>query len=282
MPTRQFKITFWGVRGSLPVAKSDFMKYGGATPCIEVNVGGHLLIFDAGSGIHQLGRELSSLGQRVNAHLFFSHVHWDHIQGIPFFGPAFESGHTIHFYGEEKNGLSIREQLAGMLKEPYWPVGLETMQAELIFHSITENEQIPLGPSLTIHAMRGNHPGQTLLYRVTYGDRTFCYISDYEHMDTDVDPKLIEFVRNADVLVFDAAYSDEEYYGLNGNVPKKGWGHSTWQHGCKLAQLAGVKQLLLFHHELNRTDEELDIIEKNARLQFANTSVAYVGMEIKL
>ncbi len=282
MTTGRFEVTFWGVRGSLPVSKSDFMKYGGATPCIEVKVGNHLIIFDAGSGIHQLGRTVSSIGHPVQAHVFFSHTHWDHIQGIPFFSPAFEAGNTIHFYGETKGGLSIKEQLTGMLSEPYWPVGLETMQAELHFHSISKDEQIVFEPSLSIRTMRGNHPGDTLIYRVTYGDQSFCYISDYEHKSADIDPELLDFVRDTDVLVFDAAYSDEEYYGLNGKAPKKGWGHSTWQHGCKLAKMSGAKQLILFHHELNRTDLELENIERDARLQFSNTLAARVGMEIKL
>lgn len=281
MKTERFDITFWGVRGSIPIARSDFMKYGGATPCIEIQAGEHELIFDAGSGVHQLGRKLSNQGKAVVAHVFFSHVHWDHIHGIPFFSPAFETGNMIHFYGEKRKDLSIRDQLAGMMKEPYWPVGLGTMKAEIIFHTISVNETIILAPGLTVQTMRGNHPGETLLYRVTYGERSVCYISDYEHQDK-TDPELVEFVRGTDVLLYDATYTDEEYYGLNGKPPKKGWGHSTWQEGCKLAKLAEAKQLILFHHEINRTDQDLEVIEKEAREHFPNTYAARVGMRIKL
>ncbi len=276
-----FRMTFWGVRGSLPVARKDVLKYGGNTPCIEIEAGEQLLIFDAGSGIRQLGENWTDYGRGLTVHLFFSHVHWDHIQGFPFFNPAFIDGNTIHIYGEKKDGLHIKEQLTGMMKEPYWPIGLELMKANIVFHSLSVGDVLSLDQDLVITTMRGNHPGGTLLYRISYGDKSISYISDYEH-SFDTDPELIEFVRRTDVLIYDAFYTEEEYLGINGNSSKRGWGHSTWQEGCKLAKAAGAKQLYLFHHDINRTDSDLEQIEREAKQHFPNTIAASEGLVIQL
>lgn len=276
-----FDITIWGARGSLPIAHPDFQKYGGATPCIEIQIGSHLLIIDAGSGIQQLGRKWSKSKERIEAHLFLSHVHYDHLQGFPFFQTAYVANNEIHIYAERKNDQDAKAQLEGMMKNPYWPVDLSIMKAQLHFHSLAVAETIHVSDGITVRTMRGRHFDGTLLFRIESNGRSLCYISDYEH-EGETDPALIEFVRGTDVLIYDAMYTNEEYYGTNGYTAKKGWGHSTWEEGCKLANVAGVKQLLLFHHEINRSDRDLEEIENLARIHFPNTFAARAGMEIKL
>lgn len=281
MTNGSMKLTFWGVRGSIPITRSDVLKYGGNTPCIEIDAGEHLLIIDAGSGIHQLGNKLSSFNHKITTHLLISHVHWDHIQGFPFFMPAFVEGNTIHIYGEQKGDLHIKDQLAGMMKDPYWPIGLDMMKANLIFHALAVGDTLSLNQDLRVTTMQGNHPGGTMLYHIAFKDKSISYISDYEHQG-ETDTKLIEFVRGTDILIYDAFYTDDEYHGTNGKISKRGWGHSTWQEGCKLAQLAEVKQLFLFHHDINRTDTELEQIELEARRVFPNTHAAREGVTIHI
>lgn len=276
-----FRLTFWGVRGSIPVANKDMMRYGGNTPCIEIEVGNHRIIIDAGSGIIPLGDKIIQVNDKKDIHIFFSHVHWDHIQGFPFFKPAFKLGETLHLYGEMKCGMTIQEQLSGLMREPYWPIGIDQMRASLIFHTISCGETIEIDTEITVSTMRGNHPGNTMLYKISDGKKSICIISDYEH-DKELESELISYVQDADLLIYDAFYTDEEYYG-DGLVPaKKGWGHSTWQEGCKLAKMANVKNLFLFHHDPYRTDDQLLHIEHLAQKYFDNCRVAREGETVDL
>lgn len=275
------QIRFWGTRGSIPITGAQNMKYGGNTSCVEIKIGQTLIIIDAGTGIYHLGRHLTKGTVPVKACLLLSHVHLDHIQGFPLFEPAFNPNNLIHIYGEVKESLSLREQLAHLLQPPYWPIGLGAMKADMQFQEMTAGEMIQITEDIRVRTIRGNHPGGTILFRIEHGAQSVCYISDYEHSQ-ETEPDLIGFVRDTDVLIYDATYTETEYEGQEGQLGKQGWGHSTFMEGCKLATLSGAKQLILYHHSPDRTDEQLDSIEQEARQYFEATSASYDGMEIHL
>ena len=272
----QFTIHFWGVRGSIACPGAATVRYGGNTPCVEMLVGGYRLIFDAGTGIHVLGKSL--LGDLpVSGHLFFSHSHWDHIQGFPFFSPAFMEGNEFDIYGGViPHGVTIEHRLHDQMNQPNFPVPLQVMGANLRFHNLDYGDRVNLG-DVTISTGALNHPGGAMGYRVSWQDYAVAYISDTEHF-SDIDRNVLELADRADVLIYDSTYTDQEYY--HPQTSKIGWGHSTWQEGVKVAQAAQVKKLLIFHHDPTHDDEFMDAIELQSQQVFAGSIVAREGMEI--
>jgi phosphoribosyl 1,2-cyclic phosphodiesterase len=269
----QFKIHFWGVRGSIACPGATTMRYGGNTPCVEMLVGGHRLIFDAGTGIYVLGQSL--LAQLpVTGHLFFSHSHWDHIQGFPFFSPAFMAGNAFDIYGATMpSGMTIEQRLSDQMMQPNFPVPLQIMSANLRFHNLEYGMEVNLG-DVNVQTGLLNHPGGAMGYRVNWQDRSVAYITDTEHFSTGIDRDVLALVGDADVLIYDCTYTDEEY------PSRVGWGHSTWQEGVKLAIAAGVKQLVIFHHDPSHNDDFMDTVGISAAKVFAPTIVAREGMEL--
>jgi phosphoribosyl 1,2-cyclic phosphodiesterase len=269
----QFKIHFWGVRGSIACPGAATMRYGGNTPCVEMLVGGHRLIFDAGTGIYVLGQSL--LPQLpVTGHLFFSHSHWDHIQGFPFFSPAFMPGNEFDIYGATMpSGMTIEQRLSDQMMQPNFPVPLQIMGANLRFHNLEYGMEVNLG-DVNVQTGLLNHPGGAMGYRVNWQDRSVAYITDTEHFSTGIDRDILALVDGADVLIYDCTYTDEEY------PTRFGWGHSTWQEGVKLAIAAGVNQLVIFHHDPSHNDDFMDAVGISAAKVFAPTIVAREGMEL--
>lgn len=255
----------WGVRGSLPAPGPQTKQFGGNTSCIEVRCGDELLIFDAGTGIRELGDELLKRPP-VQARLFFTHYHWDHVIGFPFFQPAYMPGNEFHIYGERKRGKTPRQIIAGQMSFPYFPVTLAAMEAKLTFHSIKPGATLRFG-EVKVRTHRLNHPFDAIGYRVEYRSSSIAYISDYEHFDR-LDEPLIEFVRGVDAMIYDSAFSEEEY------MSKQGWGHSTWQEGVKLAKASATKLLIISHHEPSHDDKHMSQIEKAARNIHKNCIVA--------
>jgi phosphoribosyl 1,2-cyclic phosphodiesterase len=282
MGKKSFTLRFWGVRGSIPASNSKTVKFGGNTSCVEVRWDKKLFILDAGSGIRELGNHLLKKG-KIKGNILFSHLHWDHVQGLPFFVPAYIPGNEFNLFGPAPNGRSLRNALAGQMSYPYFPVGMNEMASKLKFRSFKTGRTFHFGPiEITTHPLR--HPQKATAYRFDCQGHSFIYASDTEHLKNGrVDPHLLKACRGVDCLIYDATYTNREYKG-NGRPgsSKVGWGHSTWQEAVKLAQKAQVKQLILFHHEPNRTDHELLILEKKARKQFANTRAAREGMVIKV
>jgi phosphoribosyl 1,2-cyclic phosphodiesterase len=275
----QFKIHFWGVRGSIACPGAATVRYGGNTPCVEMLVGGHRLIFDAGTGIHVLGQALLDY-LPVSGHLFFSHSHWDHIQGFPFFSPAFMEGNEFDIYGGViPNGMTIEQRLREQMMQPNFPVPLQVMGANLRFHNLEYGSSTNLG-DVTIQTGLLNHPGKAMGYRVSWQDRAVAYITDTEHFKDELDRNVLTLADRADVLIYDATYTNEEYY--DPQTCKIGWGHSTWQEGVKLAQAAKVKQLVIFHHDPSHDDCFMDEIGIAAAQAFPQSVVAWEGMEISL
>jgi phosphoribosyl 1,2-cyclic phosphodiesterase len=261
-------VRFWGVRGSLATPGRATSRYGGNTSCVECQFEGERLIFDMGSGLRELGRSLASQGG-VRATFFLSHYPWDHILGLPFFGPAFDPRSELAIYGATRLGKSVREILAGQMINPYFPVSLGEMRSTLQFRGMENGAVVRVGP-FTVHARELSHPGGALGFRIEAGDAAVVYATDFEH-GTPADDALIELSQGADMLIFDATYTPEEYDRY------RGWGHSTWAEGVKVCRTAGVKKLILFHHEPSHDDRTVDDIVKAARAEFPNTDGAREG-----
>jgi phosphoribosyl 1,2-cyclic phosphodiesterase len=276
-----FRIVFWGVRGSIPTPGPSTVEVGGNTSCLEVRCGDELLILDGGTGLRLLGNALTK-EHPLRARLFFSHVHWDHIQGFPFFAPAFMSGNTIDLYGATNVTGTLEETLAGQMNFPNFPVRLQHMGAKMTFHDIDDGQTLKFANGeVTVRAAKLNHPQGVLAYRIEYSDRVMVYATDTEHYET-LDLNLVELARDADVLIYDAQYTPEEYEGKTGGIPKIGWGHSTMIEGVKVAKAAGAKRLILFHHDPQQGDDAVREKERRARELFPAADAAREGMTLDL
>jgi len=279
MPYNCFQIKFWGVRGSIPCPGSETVRYGGNTSCVEMQVGRERLIFDGGTGLRILGQSLMTESP-VKAHLFFSHSHWDHIQGFPFFIPAFIRGNTFKIYGiPSANGATIKQTLHDQMLHPNFPVPLQIMRADLEFYDLEMGETLHYG-DVSVETRPLNHPGEAVGYRVNWQGLSAAYITDTEHFPDRLDDNVLALVRQADVMIIDATYTDEEYN--DPKYSKVGWGHSTWQQAVKIAQASQVKQLVLFHHDPAHNDDFLDRIGEEARKIFPETILAQEGLSIEL
>ncbi len=277
------RICFWGVRGSIPTPGRDTVEIGGNTSCVEIRCGKTILVFDGGTGLRLLGQRLLR-EMPITAHVFFSHVHWDHIQGFPFFAPGFIPGNQIHLYGGSDLSHTLQHTLAGQMDYPSFPVLLSQMAATMTFRDLREGEEVVLddgaGQPITVRTARGNHPNGVWVYRVDYAGKSAVYATDTEHYSI-VDKKLLAIARGVDVMIYDSQYTPEEYAGETGGGPKSGWGHSTFEAGCALAKAAGVKQYVLYHHDPGQTDAAVREKERRARELFPNALAAYEGLVIE-
>jgi phosphoribosyl 1,2-cyclic phosphodiesterase len=276
-----YVVTFWGVRGSLPVPGEKTLEFGGNTACVQIEVGDRLCIMDAGTGIFNLGKMLAKKQGPISGDIFITHTHWDHIQGFPFFGPAFVQGNHFTLYGQRRAGLSFAELMRGQMAFEYFPVSMEQLGAEIEFREIDGDITLALDNGISLKTLQNNHPGGGLSFRIDHQGRSCCYVSDFEHSEPS-DQALLRFVQNCDLLIYDAHFTDQEYAGEPGYSSKSGWGHSTWQEGIKLTRKAGVKELILFHHANFHTDEDMKQIEQEAQEIFANCRAAREGMVITL
>jgi phosphoribosyl 1,2-cyclic phosphodiesterase len=276
------RIKFWGVRGSIAVPGPDTVEVGGNTSCVEVRCDNTLVILDGGTGIRLLGQSLLS-EMPIEAYVFFSHVHWDHIQGFPFFTPAFIPGNRFHMYGGNNVTHTLEETLAGQMDYPSFPVTLTDMAAHMSFHDLREGQTVRIGDQNPVEIVntRGNHPNGVFAYRLTHRGKSLVYATDTEHYSV-VDPKLARLAKDADVLIYDTMYLPEEYSGEVGGVPKTGWGHSTYVHGVELAKAANVRKLVLFHHDPGHSDAIVAAKEKRAQALFPNCEAAREGLTIEL
>ncbi len=278
------RITFWGVRGSIPCPGPDTVGVGGNTSCVEVRPGKAVLVFDGGTGLRPLGKRMLK-EMPFTAHLFFSPVHWDHIQGFPFFDPAFVGGNVIHLYGGNNVSRTLEEALAGQMDHPSFPVHLTEMGAQMVFHSVSATTKVEVdagdGTKAVVTAAPGNHPNGVWAYRVDHSGHSVVYATDTEHYAV-VDPKLTKLAKGANVLIYDSQYTPEEYAGTAGAGSKVGWGHSTFEEAVKLAKAAGVEKLVLYHHDPMQSDAAVAEKERRARELFPNAEAAREGLVIEL
>ena len=244
-----------------------------------MQAGDKRLVFDAGTGLHVLGQSL--LRQMpLEAHIFFTHSHWDHMQGFPFFTPGFVKGNDFHIYGAiAPDGSTIEQRLNDQMLHPNFPVPLQIMQANLSFYDIRPGQPIEID-DVTVETAPLNHPGEAIGYRVNWRGGAAAYITDTEHFPDRLDDNVLWLARNADILVYDSTYTDEEYYSPKS--PKIGWGHSTWQEAVKVAQAANVKTLVIYHHDPAHDDDFLDCVGKEAAAKFPGAIMAREGLVLQI
>jgi phosphoribosyl 1,2-cyclic phosphodiesterase len=271
------KVTFWGVRGSIASPGAETALVGGNTSCVEVTVGETCIVLDAGTGLRRLGNELMKRGP-VDLTLLLSHVHWDHIQGLPFFAPLYAPGTKVHVVNGA-NGTPTHEVLRRQMSAPTFPVDLNDVPAALTFAEVRERQRFHVGEA-EVTVAKANHPDQVYAYRVSSGGSSVVYATDTEHYRC-VDPRLVSLARDADVLIYDAQYLPGEYSG-EGGMSRVGWGHSTWEAAVELARAAGVGKLVLFHHDPSRTDDGVAAIEAQAQQGFGEVVAAREGLSIEL
>jgi len=281
---RSFKIKFWGVRGSIPTPGKSTVYYGGNTSCVEVRFkDGPFFILDAGTGIRELGKYLQQQSEKIRVYIFISHFHWDHIQGLPFFRPAFDSGNSITIAGSDDASAKLAQIISFQMDPTYFPVTIEDMKANISFRSLKEEKFSIEG--VEIQTLYLNHPGYALGYRFSYKNHSLVYISDnepfhhspdsalssltsgevpaveqaFDNFYEDKNKKLSEFCKKANVLIHDAQFLPEEYES------RKTWGHSPFHYTIDLALKSQVKSLILFHHDPDHADKTISQMLQQSR-----------------
>lgn len=258
------RITYYGVRGSCPCSSDQYRRYGGNTSCVLVDVAGEPpLILDMGTGMRALGVDLRNGGPGgpapLRANALLSHLHYDHVLGLPFFGPMHDPGSTLDVFGPRQQSGSLHDVLSAAVQPPFFPVGIVDFSGEVRFHDTDWPYQLELG-SMTVTARRIPHLGDTLGYRIEAEGQVLAYVSDHQAPDglERVDPEVAALCQGADLLIHDAQYTDEEFMTL----PE--WGHSTGGYAVHVARAAGVRRLHLFHHDPSHTDGMIDEMVKEA------------------
>lgn len=276
------KLVFWGVRGSIPTVDRNTWRYGGNTPSLELTVPpGTRFILDCGTGLRMLGNHWGqTLGERpIEAQVLVTHYHWDHIQGIPFFHPFFGPQNRFQFFSFQSKYLgpdSLRQVLEAQLASPYFPVNVNAMSAARQFREISGDETFEIqGTRVTARWL--NHPQGCLGYRLDTAAGTIVYATDNEPGVPELDRSLRQLAEGADIYIHDAQYSPEQIASS-----RKGWGHSSWLEGVKVARESGAKNLFLFHHDPDSSDKTVDGFLQAARQEFPSTWAATEGMILTL
>jgi len=273
------KVKFWGVRGSIACPSPNHVVYGGNTSCIEISCGDEVnIILDAGTGLRALGQDYMTRPQVRSAVLLLTHTHWDHINGFPFFVPAYQPGwHFRVLAGHLADRGGVQSVLASQMAYPMFPVPLEALKADMVYQDFHAGDELnDLFPGVQIKTAPLNHPNGATGYRITACGRTVCYVTDTEHVPGQPDQKILGLIEGADLVIYDCTYTDEEF------PAKVGWGHSTWQEGVRLCRMAGVKQLAIFHHDPDHDDRFMEHLEDEARQHWPGAMVARDNMVLTL
>lgn len=269
---QEWKITVWGVRGSMPTPSKDFLRYGGNTSCVSVECGSLLVVFDAGSGLAQLGKRLKNSGiKRVD--LFLSHLHIDHVIGLFSFRAFHDPEMEIRLYGEAREGVSFRQQLETLIGPPHWPLSLKDFPARLRFCEVAPEQFIPLSDRIFVRTLQGNHPKGSIYFRLEDDKRSMVYALDCELEETFL-PQIVRFAQGTDLIVCDASFTAEEL--------AQGWGHSSWQQCLALRRACGAKLALLTHYSDCYDDRFLQREERLASIEDPDARFAREGMEVLL
>jgi len=272
------RLKFWGVRGSTPTPQAENLRYGGNTSCVEVRFGDCIYIFDCGTGFRVLGHQLESeFGERpFSAHVFVSHFHWDHIQGIPFFRPLYDNPNSQFFFHSSSRVRGLKQVMEEQMASPYFPVNLDQMRAEQNFYDIDAG-RIDVGDGVKLQTAWLNHPQGCMGFRLETKDGVIVYATDNEPGDAAFDKAVRKLAEGADVLIYDAQYLPEEY-----EARRRGWGHSHWREAVNVVMESGAKELVLFHHDPDHNDILIDKVVKEARNHYPKVRAAAEGMEIRL
>lgn len=307
----EFKVKFRGVRGSYPVVDKDYMQYGGNTSCVEIHVGGHLIILDAGTGLVNVGDELmqeyiisgtnNENRTPIKATVLLSHIHHDHIQGFTFFRPLHVRSTVINVYGNVNYNESLADELATLLFGKSFPLDLGDIAGNLNIHDISETDAIILKPNqnpivrrietekdlevdnddvlITFYRSYAHPQEGVLIYKIQYKGKTLVYASDKETYHGG-DRKLANFAKDCDLIIHDSQYTTEDY--MDSFVPKQGYGHSTFDMAMECKQQINAKQLVFFHFDPSYNDEKLNQIKEQYQTKNSDAVMAYEGLEIKL
>jgi phosphoribosyl 1,2-cyclic phosphodiesterase len=271
------KIKFYGTRGAIPVADKDFLEFGGNTTSLKITRdNGQIAIVDSGTGIRCLGQDLLKDGfLQDELIIVFTHFHWDHIQGFPFFAPAYNPKAVINILamGKDREIINLEGIFKGQMKAEYFPVPLEDMGAKFNFLQIEKNELKSNGALIKV--IKQNHPGDSYGYRLEENGKVLVVCTDLEHGNS-VQADIVEFCKGADVLVHDAQYTSEEL------KTHRGWGHSSYEQAIEVAERAKVKKLVITHHDPDHNDVFLTQIEKECQKRYPTCVLAREGMEIRL
>ncbi|NTW03565.1 MAG: MBL fold metallo-hydrolase [Oscillochloris sp.] len=298
-------VRIWGTRGSYPVARAEMLRYGGNTTCVEVRVGDSCIILDAGTGLRQMGETLGREEHPPHTiNLLITHTHWDHIIGFPFFEPIFQPQNRIEIYGLQRTQSSLRTTIANALSDPLMPITLEDLRADLIFHEIHEGMEFQLGPQVRVCTAQANHPYRALAYRIDADGAALVFIPDTGPFHTvlfgderiewtgrptpntedelqalaTMREQIVNLARGADWLIYDSQFTEAQY----ARFPH--WGHSTANQAREIAEAAGVRQLLLFHHDPHHTDAQIEAILAEQQITCSpglSIAAAYEGMELR-
>lgn len=261
-------LKYYGVRGSTPTPGKEFDKFGGNSTCVYLKINDENIIIDTGSGIRNLGLDLVRTFPKEggHAHIFFSHSHWDHIQGFPFFIPIYMPKNKFDIYGEtktikldhKKETWTIENILAMQQNFVYFPVSLENMLSQLNFHELKPETKMNIA-GIEIMFKRLKHPDHSIGFRFNYNNKSFVYLTDIEHSE-EATMDLVKFAEGADIMAYDCQYTPEEYSNA-----KIGWGHSTYEAAAELAEKAKVKIVHMIHHDPLHNDDFLTDMEKSAK-----------------
>ena len=273
-------VRFWGVRGSVASSGSQVAKIGGNTSCLEVESQGHRLIFDAGTGLRALGEQLVG-NAPLKATMFFSHLHWDHVQGFPFFTPAFLPTTELTLYGPGVDGeRQLRSVLEKQMEPPHFPVPLSAMRGKLDFKSALPGASVEVGP-FRVTPLELPHPQGCLGYVIEADGKRLAYCTDVELTAQGLSSQVGRALEGVDALVLDAQYTTAEYEGRVG-PPKKGWGHSTNVDAARIARQVDARRLFLFHHDPAHADAQVEDMAEEARAYFVNSEPARENKRITL
>jgi phosphoribosyl 1,2-cyclic phosphodiesterase len=274
--TGDVSIRFWGVRGSIACPGPETVRYGGNTSCVEIRCGDRLVIMDGGTGLREFGNELLKDGGTIEADLFYSHTHFDHICGLPFFAPCYARGNKINLWaGHLVPENQLETVLCGMMMAPLFPVPMALLNPQVSFNDFTCGETLTPHPGIVLKTAPLNHPNRATGYRVEYGGKAIAYITDTEHRTDGLDQNILGLVDGADMMIYDSTYTDAEY------PSHVDWGHSTWQEGVRLANAAKVETLVVFHHDPSHDDAFMDRVATEAAVLRPGTVVAREGMVLR-
>lgn len=277
------RLKFYGTRGSIPVCDAGFQRFGGNTTCLQITFTdtNRIAVIDAGTGLRNLGKDLRAMGHKQDQIVIaFTHFHWDHIQGFPFFAPAYDPGQkiTLLTLGQGQTITNLREIFEVQMQQEYFPVQLDHMGASFEFLQVADASKHFTGinnVATVVTAQRHNHPGGAYSFRIERSGKVLVICTDVEHGDQ-IDLRLVELARDADLLIHDAQYTAEELQ------KRRGWGHSSFDQAMQVAEMAGVRRVALTHHDPEHDDEFLQRMENLCRERFPEVVLAREGMEIQL